>query len=58
MEDRLPNRPEDEGPPPDEPPNPTSEELDVEGPNESAPGHEPSEGESAGADPPARSSGD
>jgi len=25
--------------------NPTDEELDVEGPNESAPGHEPSEGE-------------
>ena len=30
--------------PPEEPSNPTSEELDVEGPNESAPGHEP-EGE-------------
>ena len=37
------------------PDNPTSEELDVEGPNESAPGHQPEpedEGSEPGSDPP------
>jgi hypothetical protein len=33
------------------PGNPTDEELDVEGPNESAPGHEPPEGRAEGGDP-------
>lgn len=37
-----------------EPRNPTSDELDVEGPNESAPGHEPAgdEGDEAAELPP------
>lgn len=32
---------ESDSPAEDEPGNPSSDELDVEGPNESAPGHEP-----------------
>jgi hypothetical protein len=32
----------------DEPRNPSSEELEVEGPNESAPGHEPARDEDPG----------
>ncbi len=39
-------------PPPEEPQNPSSEELDIEGPNESAPGHELGEGDEGKADPP------
>ena len=36
-----------------DPPNPHSEDLDIEGPNESAPGHEPTEhGEERAGRPP------
>jgi hypothetical protein len=44
---------EPESHPEDEPRNPSSDELDVEGPNESAPGHEPTGDE--GEQDPARS---
>jgi hypothetical protein len=44
MSERAEDRPDAAGA--EEPPeNPTDAELEVEGPNESAPGHEPSEGE-------------
>jgi hypothetical protein len=35
----------------DEPANPTEDELDVEGPNESAPGHEPVDEDGEAAEP-------
>jgi hypothetical protein len=34
----------------DDPANPTEEELDIEGPNESAPGHEPVDEDSEAAE--------
>jgi len=51
----MPETPEHDPPPSDQPDpaNPHSEDLDIEGPNESAPGHEPAqhEDETAGTSP-------